>query len=93
MKVAFFSAKPYDRHFFDEANLSFNHEITYLEPHLDPHTAQLAESHQAVCAFVNDTIDAPTLRLLSDDGVRLVALRCAGYNNVDLEAAKNRNIL
>ncbi len=92
MKIIVFGTKPYDRTYFDEANESFDHDITYLETRLDHRSARLAEGADAVCAFVNDTLDAATLEHLSAAGVRLAALRCAGYNNVDLEAAQKWNI-
>lgn len=93
MKIALFGAKPYDRHFFDEANLSTDYAINYLEPNLDAHTAPLAKGCKVVCAFVNDTLNAETLSCLSTNGIRHVALRCAGYNNVDLQAAQQCDIL
>jgi D-lactate dehydrogenase len=88
MRIAFFSTKPYDRHSFDEANAGFGHEIGYLEPRLDAVTASLAAGWPAVCAFVNDRLDAATLAVLAEGGTRLVALRCAGFNNVDIPAAE-----
>lgn len=86
MRVAFFSSKPYDHTFFDP--LKGDHELVYLEPHLNVTTAVLANGCQAVCCFVNDTLDAEVLDALSRIGIRLVALRCAGFNNVDVDAAK-----
>lgn len=88
MKVAVFSTKPYDRQFFTAANESFGHELTWYEPHLDQYTAALAQGVDAVCVFVNDIVDAPTLQILATNGIRCIALRCAGYNNVDLNAAR-----
>ncbi len=88
MDVAVFSAKPYDRRCLDAANASEGHRLRYLEPRLTPVTAVLADSAGAVCAFVNDELDAAVLRDLAGRGVRLVALRCAGFNNVDLAAAR-----
>ena len=88
MKLALFSAKPYDRKFFDEINKSFAHEIQYLEPRLSPSTAALARGYPAVCAFVNDTLDREVLTTLASGGTKFIALRCAGFNNVDLVAAK-----
>ncbi len=93
MKLAFFSVKPYDRRFFDAANKEFGHEPRYFEAHLDQHTAPLAEGCEAVCAFVNDTLNAETLKALSSQDIRYIAMRCAGYNNVDLQAAQGCNIL
>ncbi len=87
MKVAMFSSKPYDRTYFDEFN-GARHEIVYLEPHLNEQTVALAEGAKAVCCFVNDTVSAEVLQRLHEMGVELVALRCAGFNNVDLEQAR-----
>ena len=94
MKVAVFSTKPYDRTFLNRANaVSGNHhELCFLEPRLGRETAQLAGDAEAICAFVNDTIDRPALQVLRDGGVRLVALRSAGFNNVDLLAAHELGI-
>jgi D-lactate dehydrogenase len=88
MRFAMFSTKPYDRRFFEAANRSFGHEIDYLEMRLDRTTARLAEGRLGVCAFVNDQLDAETLTTLAAGGVRFVALRCAGFNNLDLAAAE-----
>ncbi|RMG69046.1 MAG: 2-hydroxyacid dehydrogenase [Calditrichaeota bacterium] len=87
MKVAVFSTKSYDREFLDQANRRFGHELVYFEPHLRRETALLAQGFPAVCVFVNDTLDAETLARLAEGGTRLIALRCAGFNNVDLPAA------
>ncbi|MEM9877387.1 MAG: NAD(P)-dependent oxidoreductase, partial [Myxococcota bacterium] len=86
-RVAFFDTKPYDRRSFEAARpetLTFD----YLEPRLDAATAALADGASIVCAFVNDVLDARVLARLAHDGVRLVALRCAGYNHVDVAAAE-----
>lgn len=87
MKIAFFSTKPYDRTFFDKANKEFGHEITYFETRLTRQTLKLAEGHDCVCAFVNDQLDASVLIALAAMDTRLVALRCAGFNNVDISSA------
>lgn len=92
MRVAVFSTKPYDRSFLDRANGQFGHELTYFEPHLRIETASLAEGFPAVCVFVNDTLDAQVLEHLARGGTRAVALRCAGFNNVDLAAAERLGI-
>lgn len=88
MKVALFGCKPYDRQFFEKANQLYGHDILFLEPHLEPKTAVLSQDAEAVCVFVNDRVDGATLEILAEQGMRLIALRCAGYNNVDLEVAK-----
>lgn len=92
MKIAFFSTKSYDRESFLKHASDFGHEFSFLEPQLNRQTVALAEGHQAICSFVNDPLDAPTLKKLSELGIQLIALRCAGYNQVDLEAAKNLGI-
>lgn len=92
MRIAVFSAKAYDRRFLDEANGAFGHQIDYFEARLDVHTAALAKGYPAVCVFVNDRLDAETLRALAAGDVRTVALRCAGYNNVDLAAAQDLDV-
>lgn len=87
MRIAFFSTKPYDRTFFATANTSRGHALSFLEPRLTPETVSLARGFEAVCAFVNDQLDAGVLEILSAGGTRLVALRSSGYNHVDLAAA------
>lgn len=87
MRVAVFSARRYDRISLDAANHAGSHELVYFEPHLDGRTVALVEGFSAVCAFVNDTLDEGVLTQLAERGVRTIALRCAGFNNVDLEAA------
>lgn len=87
MNVAVFSAKRYDREFLDAANASAGHRITYFDVPLDRETVALAHADEAVCIFVNDKADADVLEALSRGGTRLIALRCTGFNNVDLQAA------
>lgn len=86
MKVAVFSTKPYDRRFLVEANHG-KHELRFLDAKLDKDTVSLANGYEGVCVFVNDQLDRKVLVALKDLGVMFVALRCAGYNNVDLKAA------
>lgn len=88
MKIAVFSTKPYDRRFLDKANGDARHQLIYLEPRLTAATAAMAGDADAVCAFVNDQLDAPALETLAAGGVRLVLLRSGGYNHVDLAAAR-----
>jgi D-lactate dehydrogenase len=88
MKLAFYSTKPYDETFFNQANKTFGFQIDYLESRLRRRTVELANGADAVCAFVNDSLSDEVLTGLSNLGVKLVALRCAGFNKVDLEAAK-----
>ena len=88
MKVAFFSAKSYDREFMNRVNESFQHELSYFDTALKPSTVVLAQGHDAVCIFVNDEAQAEVLEKLREGGVRLIALRAAGFNNVDLKKAQ-----
>jgi D-lactate dehydrogenase len=92
MHVAVFSTRPYDRTFLDRANAPYGYTFSYFETALHRETASLAQDCEAVCVFVNDQLDAPTLTKLARSGVRLVALRCAGFNNVDLTAAAAQGI-
>ena len=85
IKVAFFDTKEYDRKLFDEYNKNYGYEITYLESKLNFETAPLAEGFDAVCIFVNDVVDEKTIQILKKCGVKLIALRCAGFNNVDIK--------
>ncbi len=94
MDVAVFSAKPYDRRFLDAANAAAGnpHRLAYLEPRLAPETAVLARGAPAICAFVNDHADEAVLQQAAAAGLRLLALRAAGFNNVDLEAARRLGV-
>jgi len=92
MKVAVFCAKSYDKKYFDQANRQFDHELVYFDAHLNSMTATLARGFNAVCAFVNDDVNRECLKKLSDCGIRTIALRCAGFNNVDLSAAASLGV-
>lgn len=92
MKIDFFSAKKYDKTFFDAANKAHGFDITYHETHLGPHIVDVIKDAQAVCVFVNDKLTRPVIEVLAKKGVKIIALRCAGFNNLDLEAAKEHNI-
>ena len=87
LKIAFYDTKPYDKIWFDKTNESYGYKIKYYEDKLNADTAILAKGYDTVCAFVNDTIDKETVDALYDNGVRLLAMRCAGYNNVDFKSA------
>ena len=87
MKVAVFSTKAYDLKFFAEANRDHHHELLFFEAKLTEKTAELARGCEAVCPFVNDHLGEPVLKLLADRGVKLLALRTAGFNHVNLPAA------
>ena len=93
MKIAFFDTHGYDREAFERGNAAFQHQITYFEARLTPDTASLAAGHEAVCCFVNDQLDRETLARVRERGVRLIALRSAGYNHVDLTAAAQLGLL
>ncbi|MBQ3409018.1 MAG: 2-hydroxyacid dehydrogenase [Clostridia bacterium] len=84
MKIAFFDTKDYDKKLFNEYNKNYGYEITYYESKLNIETVHLAKGYDAVCIFVNDRADKPVLDKLNEYGVKLIALRCAGFNNVDL---------
>lgn len=91
MDIAIYSTKSYDRHFLDAA-ADERFTLRFLDALLNRDTAQLAAGCDAVCVFVNDVVDRPVIERLADLGVRIVALRCAGYNNVDLAAADEHGI-
>ena len=85
MKVAFFDAKPYDVPGFEKSIVNKDITIKYFETKLCPDTVQLAKSYDVVCVFVNDTVDKEVIDKLYGYGVKLIALRCAGFNNVDIK--------
>ena len=85
IKIAFFDTKDYDKLLFDEYNKKYGYEITYLESKLNSETAPLTKGYDAICIFVNDIVDEKTIKILKDCGVKLIALRCAGFNNVDMK--------
>lgn len=87
-KIAFFDTKPYDKEVFDEENTHY--EMVYFESKLNEKTARLAQGFDCVCAFVNDDINQKVIDTLYENGIRLIALRSAGYNNVDLKAAQDK---
>lgn len=87
MKVAVFSTKPYDQKFLEAANSGHGHDLVFFESRLTPKTSALATGFPAVCVFVNDQLNAIVLTELSRDGTRLIALRSAGFNNLDLVTA------
>lgn len=87
-----FNTKPYDRQYLEAANREHGLQLHFTETKLDADSAVLAAGHRAVCAFVNDDMGSPTIERLADNRVRLIALRSAGFNNVDLAAAKRRGI-
>jgi D-lactate dehydrogenase len=97
LKIAFFGTKDYDRTFFselikDKGEGTYNSDIRYFSSNLGPETANLAKGYDAVCVFVNDNVSRPVVEQLYEYGIRLILLRCAGFNNVDLDAAKEYGI-
>ncbi|MCP9612637.1 2-hydroxyacid dehydrogenase [Coprobacter tertius] len=89
-KIAFFGTKPYDEKSFNEANKKFGFDIRYFKGHLNKNNLPLTQNIDAVCIFVNDTADADIINALAHNGVKLLALRNAGFNNVDLKAARGK---
>jgi D-lactate dehydrogenase len=89
-KIAFFDTKSHDKTFFLEKNQQYGFEIKFYKSHLNKDNAILAKGADVVCIFVNAEVDANVIDILVENEVKLIALRCAGYNNVDLKAAKNR---
>lgn len=92
MKIAFFNTKAYDREAFDRHNRLKAHEIVYHDYHLNRDTLAVIQDETVVCAFINDRLDADVIAGLAERGIRLIALRSAGYNHVDLPAAARAGI-
>lgn len=93
MRILFYDTKKYDQESFDAALASFpSIKLEYTKSDLEPRTAALAEGFDAVCAFVSSDVGTGTLDILRSKGVRLILMRCAGYNNVDLDTAKKYDI-
>lgn len=92
MKIAVFSTKSYDQEYFEKYSNKHDHQFTFFETALNKSTANLTMGFDVVCIFVNDKVDKSTIEILTKNGVRLIALRCAGYNNVDIQSAKKYGI-
>jgi D-lactate dehydrogenase len=92
MKIAVFSTKSYDQEYFENYSIDSQYTFSFFETALNKNTASLTNGFDTVCIFVNDSVDKNTIEILSKNGIRLIALRCAGFNNVDIEAAKSNNI-
>ncbi len=92
MKIALFSTKPYDQEYFERYNVQQGLDITFFEASLSIHTVNLTEGFDVVCIFVNDKVDDTCIIKIRQNGVKLIALRCAGFNNVDLDSAKRNGI-
>lgn len=92
MKVAVFSTKNYDRHFLSEANGEHAHELVFFEPRVSSETTALAAGFSAICPFINDQLNAENIKAIANGGTKLIALRSAGFNNVDIKAATDLGI-
>jgi len=93
MKIAFFSAKPYDKTFFNKYNETYGFELEFWETHLGPHVVNaISDGTEVVCVFVNDKLTGEVIDIMASKGVKVIALRCAGFNNVHLETAKKHGI-
>jgi D-lactate dehydrogenase len=90
IRICFYDTKPYDKIYFDELKEKYEIEIDYFESKLNHKTAVLAKGYEAAVAFVNDTIDSKTINILIENDLKLIAMRCAGYNNVDVKAAAGK---
>lgn len=86
--IAMFSAKSYDQTSFSTANQNYQYSFTFHDFQLTSKTAGLAKDHDIVCAFVNDDLSEPVLKALKEGGTKMIAMRCAGFDRVDLKAAK-----
>lgn len=92
MKIAFFSSKSYDKEYFNKINTQKEYQFLFFDIELNEKTTNLAEGCTAVCVFVNDTVNAKTIIALAKLGIKAILLRCAGYNNIDLDTAKKNQI-
>lgn len=92
MKIAFYDTHKYEKKIFDEVNISFNFEITYFDFRLNEITSYTAKGFDVVCVFVNDVINQKVIETLSEYKIKMIALRCSGFNNVDFETAHKHNI-
>lgn len=92
MKLTFFSSQSYDRIFFERFNDSLGFELNFLDITLDENTASLAKGSDAICVFVNDKVSSAVIQQLKEQQVKVIALRCAGFNNVDIEACRKQGL-
>ncbi|MEJ7685439.1 MAG: hypothetical protein WKG06_47880 [Segetibacter sp.] len=90
--ITFFSTQPYDKEFFIKHNKDFGFQLEFIEAGLDEKTVDLVKKSEAVCVFVNDRVNKEVIKCLASKGVKIIALRCAGFNNVDLNAAAKKII-
>lgn len=92
MKIAVFSTKPYDQEYFEKYSETHDYNFSFFETALNKETASLTAGFDIICVFVNDKVDEDTIKILAKNGIKLISLRCAGYNNVDLKSAKSNGI-
>ena len=92
MKITMFDTKPYDKKYFEEINQNYGFDIKYLESTLGENSAIMAKGSDVVCPFVNCNVDKNVIDILADEGIRLIAMRSAGFNNVDLKRATERGL-
>jgi D-lactate dehydrogenase len=92
MKIAVFSTKPYDQEYFEKYSNENDYTFSFFETALNKTTANLSDGFDVICAFVNDKVDKNTIEVLANNGIRLIAMRCAGFNNVDIQSAKKHQI-
>lgn len=93
MKIAFYDTKPYDKIWFEKLFSEYNYEVKFFEHKLNEDTAILSKGYEIVCIFVNDTADREVLDILNKNGIKLIVLRCAGYNNIDFTALGNIKVV
>jgi D-lactate dehydrogenase len=91
-KISFFSTQPYDKVFFEKYNADFGFQLDFVDTQLNEQTVQLIQDSEVVCVFVNDRVNAAVIEALANKKVKVIALRCAGFNNVDLAAATKAGI-
>lgn len=89
-KILFYDIKNYDKDFFNKYGEGYNFDMTFLQVKLSSETASLTRGYEIVCAFANDTINKATIDIMAENGVKLLAMRCAGFNNISLADVKNR---
>lgn len=91
-RILFYSSRKYDMEFFQKWNKDYNFILDFIETSLNEKTAYLSKDYDAICIFVNDIANEKTIKILKENKISLIALRCAGFNNVDLESAKENQI-
>ncbi len=92
MKVVIFSSHNYEKKYFEEINKEFGHSLQFLDMHLNPQSAFIAKDYDCVCAFVNDILNEETITILKEVGIKIIALRSAGFNHVDLNTSQKYHI-